>query len=198
MTALIHKLRVPLLVAGVVVMGGLAWYLAAPLFISQRVDEQFPLTARAEIPADMTREQAEDVMAQAAKKDATATEGMPDTSPQPAVLFVGMFKDGDSFHKGEGKATIYRLPDGSHLLHLEGFKVTNGPDLHVLLAGHPDPKERKDLESGNYVDLAKLKGNIGNQNYALPKELDPARYKSVVIYCLPFHVVFSTATLSKS
>ena len=198
MTALIHRFRVPLIAAGVVIVGGIAWYLAAPLFISQQVDERFPLTARAEIPADVTREQAEGVMAEAAKKDATATEGMPATSPQPAVLFVGMFKDGDSFHKGEGKATIYRSPDGSHLLRLEDFKVTNGPDLHVLLAGHPDPKERKDLESGSYVDLDKLKGNIGNQNYTLPKELDPARYKSVVIYCLPFHVVFSTATLTKS
>ena len=54
-----------------------------------------------------------------------------------------------------------------------------------------------DLVVGDdYVHLGALKGNIGNQNYEIPAEVDLSEYKSVVIYCVPFHVVFATATLS--
>jgi hypothetical protein len=43
--------------------------------------------------------------------------------------------------------------------------------------------------------LGPLKGNIGNQNYAIPEDVDLSQFSSVVIYCKPFHVVFSYATL---
>jgi hypothetical protein len=49
-----------------------------------------------------------------------------------------------------------------------------------------------------YLDLGSLKGNIGNQNYEIPAGTDISEYQSVVIYCLPFHVIFSTATISAS
>jgi hypothetical protein len=103
-----------------------------------------------------------------------------------APLYFGEFRDADSFHKGSGKATIYRALDGSLLLRLENFRVTNGPDLHVLLTPHPDPKSRDELNSTGYVDLGKLKGNIGNQNYPIPRDVSPTVWGSVVIYCLPF------------
>lgn len=112
---------------------------------------------------------------------------------QPVVVLQGQFKDAGSFHKGSGTGTIYQLPDGGHLLRLEDFTVTNGPDLHVLLASNPSPTGRADL--GDYVDLGSLKGNIGNQNYEIPADTDLSQFKSVVIYCKPFHVVFSTAAL---
>ena len=110
------------------------------------------------------------------------------------VVLHGQFKDADSFHKGSGRATIYQLPDGSHVLRLEEFSVTNGPDLRVLLAGHPAPSGRADL--GDYLEIGLLKGNMGNQNYEIPADTDLSQFRSVVIYCKPFHVVFSTATLS--
>jgi hypothetical protein len=47
-----------------------------------------------------------------------------------------------------------------------------------------------------YLDLGSLKGNLGNQNYDIPAGTDINQFKSVVIYCLPFHVVFSTADLA--
>ena len=40
-----------------------------------------------------------------------------------------------------------------------------------------------------------LKGNIGNQNYEIPVNVDVTGYGSVVIYCAPFHVIFATAPL---
>ena len=113
----------------------------------------------------------------------------------PIRLKVGEFKDQDSFHKGSGTATIFRGPDGSHLLRLEDFKVTNGPDLHVILTPHESPARRDDVAAPGFADLGKLKGNEGNQNYPIPAEVDVAIQRSVVIYCQPFHVIFSVAAV---
>lgn len=114
----------------------------------------------------------------------------------PVAVKRGTFRDADSFHKGEGSATVYTLPDGSHVLRFEDLRVTNGPDLRVILASHPDPMSRGNVHSGEYVELGKLKGNIGNQNYTFPEGLSPDDYNSVIIYCKPFQVIFSVAPLS--
>ena len=96
------------------------------------------------------------------------------------------------FHQGSGAATIYRGSiDGTGLLRLEDFRVTNGPDLHVLLSPAADPASRDELQAAGYVGLGKLKGNIGNQNYEIPANIDPNAQGSVIIYCMPFHVIFS-------
>ena len=110
-------------------------------------------------------------------------------------LKSGAFRDADSFHRGSGKATVYRGPDGSHLLRLENLDVTNGPSLHVILSPHQDPMRVSEIKDGGFVDLGKLKGNQGNQNYEIPDDVDIQAYKSVVIYCKPFQVIFSVAPL---
>ena len=117
------------------------------------------------------------------------------TQPAPVMLKSGDFHDVDNFHRGSGVATIYRGPDGSHLLRLEDLDVTNGPDLHVILSPHPDPERRGEVKEPGYVDLGKLKGNRGDQNYPIPADVDVTAQRSVVIYCKPFHVLFSVAPL---
>lgn len=119
-------------------------------------------------------------------------------STQPVLVASGQFGGIDGFHKGEGKARLYRLSDGNLLLRLEEFKVTNGPDLYVFLSGHPAPRNSGQVHEGGALEVARLKGNIGNQNYALPPNVDLSKFKSVVIYCKQFSVVFSTAELSRS
>ncbi len=114
---------------------------------------------------------------------------------QPVLLASGQFGGIDGFHKGEGKARVFRLPDGKLVLRLEEFRVTNGPDLYVFLSGHPAPRNSGQVHEGGAFEVARLKGNIGNQNYALPAEVDTSKFKSVVIYCKQFSVVFSTAEL---
>ena len=117
------------------------------------------------------------------------------STPGTAALKSGNFRDADSFHRGSGIATIYRGPDGSHILRLEELDVTNGPDLRVLLARHGDPMNRDEVKDPGYIELDKLKGNRGNQNYPIPDHVDPSVYNSIVIYCAPFSVVFSVAPL---
>ena len=118
-----------------------------------------------------------------------------ESEPSAVALKTGDFQDQDRVHKGKGQATIYLGPDGSHLLRLENLDVTNGPDLHVILTPNQNPKSQGDVKNTGYVDLGKLKGNRGNQNYTIPDDVDVAIQRSVVIYCKPFHVIFSVAQL---
>lgn len=173
----------------------IAWWLGSPLFLDRTVHEEFPHAASATIPPGLTRSEVESVMAGMAKLDRPVVEAMPGWR-QPVVMKQGPFRDADSFHKGSGRATVYALPDGRRVLRFEDFRVTNGPDLRVVISSHPGPSDREDLETAGYVDLGGLKGNVGGQNYELPATLDVGAQRSVVIYCRAFHVVFSVAALS--
>lgn len=182
---------------GAIVVGipilALGWWLGSPLFITNEVDEEFPMSAGAIVPVDMTAEEVEAEMETAADSpDDQTDEPMPGTDP--VKLVGGVFVGADSFHEGSGRATIYDLGDGERVLRLEAFAVTNGPALHVLLVPDPRPEGRDDVTG--YLDLGELKGNVGNQNYEIPADVDVGEFGSVVIYCEPFHVIFATAGLS--
>ncbi len=202
--AFVLRNRVAVAVIGVpllVLFGFISYDLGSPLFINKTVEEEFPFAFAAEVPSNMSMEDVEMVMSGMAGIVSEFEEAMPammsgnGADSQAVVLKSGNFRDADSFHRGEGTATIYRGPDGSHLLRLEDFSVTNGPDLRVLLSRHPDPMDRHEARDDGYIQLDKLKGNRGNQNYPIPADEDPAEYNSVIIYCWPFSVVFSVAPL---
>ena len=173
----------------------LGWWLLSPLFLNTTVEEEFPFSATADMPVGMTQTEAEDIMQGMAKVDMEEMEDMPDEMAKAEKIASGMFRDADSFHKGSGTATIYRLPDGSGALRFENLDVTNGPDLRVLLSTHPDPQNKAELNEAGYIHIEKLKGNRGNQNYELPPDADLESFGSVIIYCMPFHVIFSVAPL---
>ncbi len=120
-------------------------------------------------------------------------EPMTGMETETSVLGKGEFGQIDPVHGASGTATIYELPDGKRVVRLEDFSSTNGPELHVILTTGTAMETFADV--GDYVDLGRLKGNMGNQNYEIPTELDLTPIKSVVIYCRPFHVVFSVADL---
>lgn len=123
----------------------------------------------------------------------------PATTPEqarPVALATGSLMDADSFHKGSGQVTLYRLEDGSRLIRMEDISVTNGPQLHVLLAPTPRVDSREDLQAAGYIDLGPLKGNKGSQNYEVPADYQIPEEMTLVIYCVPFHVVFATAPLA--
>lgn len=115
----------------------------------------------------------------------------------PELLKQGVFIDADATHQGAGNALLYKLENGSHLLRLEDFKVTNGPDLMVYLVKSVDVTEASQV-TGGFINLGDLKGNIGNQNYAIPTGTDISEYNSAVIWCELFGVLFSSASLSTS
>jgi hypothetical protein len=52
------------------------------------------------------------------------------------------------------------------------------------------------FDDGAYVDLGRLKGNRGDQNYPVPADVDLGRYRSVTIWCDRFNVSFGAAALT--
>ena len=109
----------------------------------------------------------------------------------PAPLSSGSFVSGA--HATSGTATIYKLDDGSRVLRLTNFSTSNGPKVHVILADHAIAGN--DVEDAKSVDLGDLKGNTGNQNYAIPASVNLDDVKAVAIYCERFRVNFGAAGL---
>ncbi len=104
-------------------------------------------------------------------------------------IYSGSFIGADSFHKVSGDAKIIE-DSGVRYLRLEDFESINGPDLKVYLS--------EDLEAESYISLGDLKGNIGDQNYELPSEVDFEMYDKVLIWCEQFSVLFGSADLEKA
>ena len=75
----------------------------------------------------------------------TTAPGSNETSLQsgPVILKSGEFQDADSFHKSTGAVTIYMGAVGTWLLRFKDSRVTNGPDLHVVLSPYEDPDEKR-------------------------------------------------------
>jgi len=159
--------RVIYLVIGVAVLS-VGWYLFRPelLFINKTVDEELPGAATS--------------------RSVAGTDA--------AVVSSGSFQG--LAHETKGVAAIHRLPDGKRILRLTEFETSNGPDVRVYLVAAPDAKDDETVKRAGFIDLGSMKGNRGNQNYALPPDTNLSKYQSVSIWCRRFGVNFGAASLA--
>jgi Electron transfer DM13 len=159
------------------------WFQPQKLFIDERVDQAVPTagpTTTATPPeADPTQPPA-----------SSATITVP---PEPVDLRTGSFVSLD--HATTGGVRVLALADGRRFVRLEGFSTENGPDLFVYLSTNPAGGPEGAFDD-DYVNLGRLQGNIGDQNYELPGDVDPARHASVVIWCDRFDSAFGAADLT--
>lgn len=102
-------------------------------------------------------------------------------------------------HSTSGRATIYQEADGKLVLRITNFKTSNGTDVHVILIAATDADDDANFLKNNTprVELGKLKGNEGDQNYAIPAGTDLSKYQTVSIYCERFNANFGAAPLEK-
>jgi hypothetical protein len=98
-------------------------------------------------------------------------------------------------HPGTGSAAVYRQDDGSYVLRLENLDIFNGPDLYVYAVAADDANDNDAVLEAGFLNLGRLKGNQGNQNYGLPADFDPSTYRSISVWCQRFSVNFATAPL---
>ncbi len=151
---------------GLVVIGGAAWAVS-PYFYDVEVNES--------VTADLTSQE---------------TAQVNNDEIQVETLFAGNFKDADVVHKVAGLAQYIDRGSDRIVRFEEDFDATNGPDLYVWLV--------KDLDTitQDYVDLGRLKGNKGAQNYVIPTDVDLSEYDTIIIWCKAFSVLFGSAELS--
>jgi len=139
-------------------------------------------------------------MAQDTKQDSMMQDSMKHdgTMQEKAkTLYTGKFHG--KVHATEGRATVYQQADGKLLLRLTGFKTSNGPDVHVILVAAKDASDDANFLKSNTerVELGKLKGNEGDQNYEIPAGTDLSKFITVSIYCERFNANFGAAPLEK-
>ena len=195
------------IIVGVIAVGG---FLASPLFYETEVDEPLPVALnnieegltlekfsemeeqqRQILVEQMPQKVKDMIMEESATLPTTVSEEMDgmmdkDSSKENSVVITktGEF-EGLAGHKAEGIAKIIQANDMT-FLRFENFEVTNGPDLRVYITAGGD------VHQG--IQLEKLKGSRGDQNYFL-ENIDLGVYDTVVIYCQPFGVYFGQASL---
>jgi hypothetical protein len=117
----------------------------------------------------------------------------PDPAPEPTefiphVLLAGQFVGADDFHFGSGTALLIATAEEEFVVRLEDFSVRNGPDLFVYLSTNPEGW------SEDALNLGELRATDGSFNYDVPAGVDVSIYRSVVVWCKAFAVLFSTAS----
>lgn len=170
---------------------GLAVFKPWLLFVDVRVDEQIPTVAAS---------------AGAAKPLPSASPGAPapptaaPVRPSPAgPVQVAEGSLISHEHATSGTVRILRQPNGDNVLTLENLDTSNGPDVHVWLSA-ADVVEGTGgwfvAGGADHFDLGLIKGNQGNQVYAIPAGVDLKKYKSVDLWCVQFSVSFGAAQLT--
>jgi hypothetical protein len=105
---------------------------------------------------------------------------------------------GERSHPGEGTAVV--LNDGTEQRFLrfeDDFATDNGPDLFVYLTTADADAPADDFGvDGQFVNLGRLSGNVGSQNYVIPVGIDLDEFDTVVVWCDRFSVAFTTADLA--
>ena len=173
----------PLVLAGLV--GGvvltavvLFWFQPQRLFIDTQVDEAVP---RAEAPASDT-----------GSTGAPASDAPQSTAP--TELAGGTFVSLD--HPTRGTVRVLKTGTTNRVIRLEGFETDNGPDLYLYVTANPADGHEGGFDD-EFVNLGRLKGNEGDQNYELPATADLERLGTVVIWCDRFNSAFGAADLSE-
>ncbi len=117
-------------------------------------------------------------------------EEMPEAEIQ--VQYQGSFIDRS--HPSEGIAEVLNDGSAQRFLRFEDFATDNGPDLFVYLSTAPPDADAGEFDV-EFVDLGRLKGNVGPQNYEIPEDVDLDLFSTVVIWCRRFRVAFGAAGL---
>lgn len=196
------KVLIPIIIAAIVIPSLI--YTVSPLFINTPINEAAPGLAsvnfekfmnmseegRIQAANKMDNQEKQMILTMAAKENNAAHENLSGSTNQAAkILLTGTFVGaGDGFHNAEGISKIIQIENDTNILRLENLKAANGPDLYVYLS--------TGKTATDFISLGRLKGNIGNQNYAIPSGTDLTKYNTVLIWCRAFSVLFGSARLS--
>ena len=170
------------------------------LFTDTVVDEALPGGAVTAPSGSPTAESTPAVSMSPSSTAPPTISGDPSSTPAsgaPETLAQGEFVSHE--HSTTGSVRILRLADGSRVLRIDGLDTSDGPDLKVWLTDARVIEGREGwhvFDDGAYTNLGDLKGNKGNQNYAIPDGVKLTSYRSVTIWCDRFNVSFGAAALA--
>jgi hypothetical protein len=161
----------------------LGYWIISPLFNILEIDEPSPLEVDNPLAHMDSETKAEFETEMAKMKDEVML--MDDVTPEKK----GLLSEGSFIAKAhdiEGHALLIEN-NGTRTLRFENFETINGPNLHIYLSA--------DLQGKDYIDLGEIKATKGNVNYEVPSDTDLEKYNKVLVWCVPFKVLFSYAEL---
>ncbi len=144
---------------------------------------------RVQVVRNMSQEEKEFLMNHLSKLNTALDQNISDPmDTNDSKSLIGNFKDSsDGFHKVEGVGKVVDLEDGKTFLRLENLKATNGSALYLFLS--------TDRDASDFVNLGRLKGNMGNQNNLIPVDTGLTKYDSVLKWCRTLSVLIGGAQL---
>ncbi|MDX1485246.1 MAG: DM13 domain-containing protein [Alphaproteobacteria bacterium] len=123
-------------------------------------------------------------------------------NPERVEIAAGEFihaNPSDPVHWGKGRVSVYREGESRNAVHLHAdFEVGPGPRFHVYLVDRGKVTNSGDFKAAQKVDLGRLRAFKGSQIYPTPPGVEPADYKSVVVWCKEFGVLISPASLMQT
>jgi hypothetical protein len=117
-----------------------------------------------------------------------------DLNTEVTILSEGNLVRIDNSHWGTGVVQIVQDDDGNYFVYFIDVEIASGPQLIVYLSDKPTFSGTND-SPGNYIDLGELPAQSGSFSVSIPTGTNIGLYKSVMIWCEPFSVVFTYATL---
>ena len=167
----------------------------AEALVDDPVEEEVEDPPAEETPAEETaieQAAAAEAAAAAAEEEAAAAEAAAAAAEEEAatpgeivMIASGNFQSINGYSV-TGDALVLNNGTEERFLRFENFVSDNGPDLKVYLRA----------ASGEFISLGDLSGNIGDQNYAIPVDVDLNVFSNVEIWCERFSAGFGFATLS--
>lgn len=146
----------------------------------EAVEDEAEEPAAAEAEVEETEEEEEAGPVEETEETEEVVEEEPEVFTAASGTFTGL-----SDYAVSGDAVVLSNGTEQRFLRFENFVADNGPDLKVYLRA----------ENGEFVSLGNLSGNIGDQNYEIPADVDLEVFNSVEIWCERFSVGFGVATL---
>lgn len=154
--------------------GAFGWWTISPLFLTTTLNEDLPRATGTAAPTAPTAATSAATQAPAAAK----------------VLAMGQLQRIDDLHRGTGPVSLVEV-DGKTFVRFENVAIQNGPDLHVYLGRGSGGA----YDGGRDLYLGTLKATNGSFNYELPAGTPLGDYKSVIVWCRVFTVLFTWADL---
>lgn len=118
----------------------------------------------------------------------TAPDTTPDRTPNTSNMRMGDFEALNG-KETRGSATLKALDeDMLELMFSSDFSLTDGPGLYVFLS-------EEEYVTQNAINLGDFISPTGEQTYNIPDGVSLDDYSHVVVYCVPFSVIFAYAEL---
>lgn len=115
------------------------------------------------------------------------------TGPGSSTVATGTFAKVDKV--GSGRVSIYSQADGGLSVRLDDFWVTPKSSLQLRLSKAASPRTTREYLAADSQLLAALDVTAGSLNYPAPVGVEPADFRSVVIWSPSDNSVYAAAPL---